>query len=321
MDRKRALDHKLRNLIQSLFLIVGMTLLLALSSRLLLGADFWWLIVITITMAVMMLPHASPYWLLRLYRAKPVHPAQLPQHWHILKELSRRAELPATPDLFWIPSQTLNAFAVGSRQSSAIAITNGLLQVLSDREIAGVLAHEISHIRNHDLRIMTLADLITRTSHLLSVFALLLILFSLPFIISGEVSISLTGLLILSVAPSINALLQLGLSRIREFDADLDAARLTQDPAGLAAALTKIDPQHLNWWHKILLPGYRDRQPSILRSHPDTHERVERLLNLQYKEPAIRPEYLSNGLAHRKNPYPHIIIRKPGRGFFNGNWR
>jgi len=317
MDRQRALNHKIRNLIQSLLLIGGMTLLLALSSLLLLGADYWWSVLFSIVFVLFLLPNASPYWLLRLYRAQPLHPVQLPRHWLILKELSARANLAATPQLFWLPSRTLNAFAVGSSKHSAIAITDGLLQVLSDREMAGVLAHEISHIRNHDLRIMTLADLITRLTHVLSLLAVFIFLLSLPFLLTGQMMISVTGLLILTMAPSVNAMLQLGLSRIREFDADLDAARLTQDPAGLASALSKIDPQHINWWQRIALPGYRDRQPSILRSHPDTRERVERLLRLQQQQPAFAGEELDPG----EHPYPHIIIRKPGRGFFSGTWR
>ena len=81
--------------------------------------------------------------------------------------------------------------------------------------MAGVLAHEISYIRNHDLHIMTIADLITRLTHVLSVIAFLIILLSLPFVITGDFSLSLAGLLILMLAPSINTLLQLGLSRVR----------------------------------------------------------------------------------------------------------
>jgi len=321
MDRQRALHHKARNLLQSLLLIAGMTVLLALSSLLLFGAEYWWAVVIGLILALLLLPNASPYWLLRLYRAQPIHPAQLPRHWSILHELSRRADLAVTPELFWLPSRTLNAFAVGSRSHSAIAITDGLLQVLTDREIAGVLAHEISHIRNHDLRIMTLADLITRLTHVLSVMALFTILLSLPFILTGQVVVSVSGLLVLIIAPSINAILQLGLSSIREFDADLDAAGLTQDPAGLASALSKIDPQHIHWWQRVVMPGYRDRQPSLLRSHPDTRERIERLLRLQPQQPAAGSAILRNEFERNENPYPHIVIRKPGRGFFSGTWR
>ena len=129
MHQQIALDHKLRNVIQSILLIAGMTLLLTISSYLLLGIEFWWIVLISMTIALFALPNASPYWQLKLYRAQPIHPAQLPQQWQILKEISRRAELPKTPEFFWIPIRTLNAFAVGSRSHSAIAITDGLLQI------------------------------------------------------------------------------------------------------------------------------------------------------------------------------------------------
>ena len=129
MHQQIALDHKLRNVIQSILSIAGMTLLLTINSYLLLGDQFWWIVIISLTIALLALPNASPYWLLKMYRAQPIHPAQLPQQWQILKEISRRAELPTTPEFFWIPSRTLNAFAVGSRSHSAIAITDGLLQI------------------------------------------------------------------------------------------------------------------------------------------------------------------------------------------------
>ncbi len=108
---------------------------------------------------------------MRLYRATPV-PRDGSQLSSLVDVLSYRADLPHRPVLHVIPSMTLNAFAAGSAKHSAIAVTEGLLRRLSLREIAGVLAHEMSHIRNNDLWVMGLADLMTRFLQILSYVAL-----------------------------------------------------------------------------------------------------------------------------------------------------
>jgi heat shock protein HtpX len=308
----------LRNLLQSVVLIGGMTLLLALGSRLLFGPDAWWGYLLGVPVMLLILPRVPQQWLLQLYQAQALQPHQAPQLFAILEELVRRADLPHLPRLYWIPSQAMNAFAVGTRANASLALTQGLLERLAPRELAGVLAHEISHIRNNDLRIMALADLITRLTHALALTAGLLILLSLPLALVGQASISLGGLLLLILLPSFNALLQLGLSRVREFDADLDAARLTQDPAGLASALARIEQVQVNWWQRIMLPGYREPQPSVLRSHPSTKERVTRLLQLRGQS-----DYDWNNNPHAPfiNPFQRAVLRRPRHRFFSGTWR
>ena len=318
MDGRQALDHKLKNLLQTILLIVSMSLLLALISRLLFGPDIWvWAIVALIVM-LFTLPSISPWWLLRVYQARPVDPRQSPQIFSILEGVSQRAALPAVPKLYWIPSRTLNAFAVGSRNNSAIAITDGLFRRLIARELAGVMAHEVSHIRNNDLLLMTLADLFTRLTHSLSLVGLFMIFISLPLMMIGQASISLWGMFLLVISPSISALLQLGLSRVREFDADLDAARLTGDPAGLASALAKIDQQTMNVWQRIFMPNYHNQQPSVLRTHPDTATRIERLMALQHGRTAI--PYVTAGREYRRDIYNVPITTKPRHRFIRGIW-
>ncbi|OQX48459.1 MAG: hypothetical protein B0D87_05510, partial [Candidatus Sedimenticola endophacoides] len=178
-------------------------------------------------------------WVLRLYNARPLLPSAAPALSGLTRELARRAGLERVPVLYWIPSRTVNAFSVGSRDDAALALTDGLLRLLSPRELAGVLAHEISHVSNNDMRLMGLADMISRPTHLMSVLGLLLMLLSLPLMMFGMAMFPLSGMLLLLAAPGISALLQLGLSRVREFDADLEAARITGDPRGLASALAK----------------------------------------------------------------------------------
>lgn len=280
MNSRKALDHKLKNLFQTVLLIVSMSLLLAVISRLLLGPDLWLWVIAGLIFMLFTVPGISPRWLLHVYQARLIQPQHSPQVFSILQGISDRAALPRTPRLYWIPSRTLNAFAVGSRNNAAIAITDGLLRTLNPRELAGVIAHEVSHIRNNDLQLMTLADLFTRLTHSLSLLGILIITFTLPLMITTETSISLWGLILLVVSPSISALLQFGLSRVREFDADLDAVRLTGDPRGLASALARIDQQSVNLWQRIIMPNYHNQQPSVLRTHPDTTTRIERLIAL-----------------------------------------
>jgi heat shock protein HtpX len=221
--------------------------------------------------------------LMGMYRARPLDPRNGGSILHIADVLSDRAELPAPPRVYVIPSMTLNAFATGTPQKSIIGVTEGLLRRLTLNELAGVLAHEISHIRNNDLAVMSLADVMTRFTQMLSYLALFLALFNLPAFILGDSEISFTGLLLLYLAPTAGSLIQLALSRTREYDADLEGAGLTGDPASLASALEKLERYQGHFWEDMMLPvpGRRIPTPSLLRSHPLTQERVTRLRALQ----------------------------------------
>ena len=192
-------------------------------------------------------------------------------------------------------------------------MTDGLLRELDPRELVGVLAHEVSHIRNNDLRVMGLADLFSRATGLLSFLGQLLLLLNLPLILIAEVAINWWAIALLVFAPSLSALAQLALSRTREFDADLNAARLTGDPDGLASALRKLEYIQGGWLERIFLPGRRAPQPSVLRTHPATDERVARLAQLKS---APRPEFAAGmrsfdpgrafGAASTRRPRWHI---------------
>jgi heat shock protein HtpX len=149
-----------------------------------------------------------------------------------LRELSARAGLPATPVPHYVPSAVVNAFATGSKQHASIALTDGLLRNLSSRELAGVLAHEVAHIANEDLRVMGLADSVSRLTSLLALMGQIAILLSLPALLVGAAEVNWPGLLLLAASPQLALLAQLGLSRVREFDADRLAAELTGDPQG-----------------------------------------------------------------------------------------
>ncbi len=169
----------------------------------------------------------------------------------------------------YVPSAVVNAFATGSKQKASIALTDGLLRSLSPRELAGVFAHEVAHIANEDLRVMGLADSVSRLTCLLALMGQIAILLSLPALLVGAAEVYWPGLLLLAASPQQALLAQLGLSRVREFDADRLAAELTGDPQGLA----KIERVSRSW-RAWLWPGWGNPEPSCLRTRPATQERA-----------------------------------------------
>jgi len=158
-----------------------------------------------------------------------------------------------------------------------VAITDGMLRALTLRELAGVLAHEISHLRNRDTWVMGLADAMNRLTRVLSFVGLFLLLISVPWMLMGGQGFPWLGALLLMFAPTIGGLLQLALSRTREYDADLDAAGITGDPEGLVQALEKLERRQGRFWEEIVMPGSKMPIPEMLRTHPPTEERVARL--------------------------------------------
>jgi heat shock protein HtpX len=205
--------------------------------------------------------------------------------------------VPRSIPMHLVPSSMLNAFAVGRRGDSAIAVTDGLIRSLTLRELAGVLAHEVSHIAHEDLRVMAFADMVARYTSFMSTFGIFTLFINIGFVAGGyEVQVPWLAVLVLVLSPTIGSLLQLALSRTREFDADLGAAMLTGDPDGLASALIKLDRAQARHWEAMMLPGGRIPDPSILRTHPATPERVARLMALKdHPDGAQVPIFASTG--------------------------
>jgi heat shock protein HtpX len=280
MDRSTLAAHKLGNAIQSLLLVGTLALLLGLLAWILGGPPFVMLALAGVAFLYLANPVASPRLVMSLYRGRLVTPREAPDLYELIVELARRAELPRVPRLYYLPSRVMNAFATGTREDSSVAVSDGLLRGLTMRELAGVLAHEVSHIANGDLQVMAFADTVSRIAGVLSLAGQLLLLLSLPMIAVGGAEVPWVAILALLLAPSLSALVQLALSRNREYDADLGAAELTGDPAGLALALDKLERVGGRFWEQILLPGRRVPEPSLLRTHPDTRERVDRLMEL-----------------------------------------
>lgn len=223
--------------------------------------------------------------ILQAVGARPLSPYENGRFYNIATELARRAKLSHVPKLYYVNNQSRNAFTVGDKDKAAIAFSFGLLRTLNERELVGVMAHEISHIRNGDLNMMQLSDLITRYSGALSLLAQFLIVFFLPLaIIAGQMQIffALLGLVLL---PLINQLLQQALSRTREYHADLGAVELTGDPISLASALQKLEQSQQSFLAQLFgLKHRRQVQNSLLQSHPVTQERIDRLLAMANKQ-------------------------------------
>ncbi|MEM1221038.1 MAG: zinc metalloprotease HtpX [Bacteroidota bacterium] len=219
------------------------------------------------------------HWIMRMYRARRLSYYEAPQVFEQVRLISQRAGLDQVPSIYYLPSRAMNAFATGTQNDTAVAVTSGLVQSLNQRELNGVLAHEISHIQNKDLDWGRLAMILNRMTRLFAFMGQILLIINLPLFFMGEDPFSWTAILLLILAPYMATMLQLAISRTRELDADLQAVRLTNDPMGLASALERIE-----WLNKGGMGQYfrpvRDRMrqiPSWLRTHPTTKERVKRL--------------------------------------------
>ena len=185
LDPRQQARHKLRNGLHSALLIGGMGLLVTLCAWLIAGLPG---VVLTVALGAAGLAagsQASPGLVLRLFRARPLPHRELEAVHAVTAELAARAGLSVVPRLFYIPSPTLNAFSVGRTDDAAIAVTSGLLQRLTLRELAGVLAHEVSHIANNDMWIMGLADMISRLTRSMSFAGIVLLFINLPLALTG----------------------------------------------------------------------------------------------------------------------------------------
>lgn len=289
MDAGRAQTHRLTNTLQSLVLLGGMGVLLLLLGYTLAGAIGAWLAAGVGLLTLILSPRIAPSVIMRLYGGRPIEWGELPEVQKALTTLSERAGLSTPPTLYYVPTRMMNAFTVGQPTKAAIGVTDGLLRAMSFRELTGVLAHEVSHLMNNDLRVMTLADVVSRMTASLSHLGQILLFINLPMYILGGASIPWIGVLLLLAAPLASTLLQLALSRQREFDADLGAYALTGDARGLASALAKMERYQHRLIDMLALPGRRVPDPSMLRTHPNSDERVRRLLELEGMEVGERP--------------------------------
>lgn len=295
--------HALTNWLQTMWLVGVLIGIGALAGYVLFGEQGLWLSLAAMLFALLLEPVASARLTLALYRARPLAAREAPWLWSVVARLAARAGLPVVPALYRIPDAAINAFAVGSRRRPAIAVTEGMLARLDSRELVAVLAHETAHIAHDDLRVMNLADYVGRLTSLLSAVGIALLVMLFPDWLGGEIELPWAGLLVLMLSPYLALLAQLGLSRVREHDADLAAAEYTGDPEALASALQRIEHDLRRW--RWLIPG-GGTQPSWLRTHPATAERIRRLRALAGR---ALPRFVSDSKAAAVVP-AHGALRR-----------
>lgn len=238
-----------------------------------------------IALVFALLLNFGSYWfsssiVLKMYRAKPAE--ETSKLYLLTAELAKKANLPM-PKVYIIPSAQANAFATGrSPKHAAVAATTGILQLLSDEELKGVLAHELAHIKNRDTLIATIAATIAGVISYLATMAQWAALFGLR----DDDGASIVQMLVLAIlTPILATIIQLAISRSREFLADARGAKIAGSGLPLADALVKLshdsNPMQLGTQATASLfisnPMKGKRFFSLLSTHPDTAERVRRL--------------------------------------------
>ncbi|MGF1673689.1 MAG: M48 family metalloprotease [Rivularia sp. (in: cyanobacteria)] len=234
---------------------------------------------------------------LAAYRAQPVSSSEAPGLYRMVERLSARANIP-TPRIYIVPSSNANAFATGrDPENAAVAVTQGILNILPEEELEGVLAHELTHIINRD----TLTQAVSATIAGAISFLAQMVSYSLWFgggnSRDGNRGGNILGILLtVTLAPLAASVIQLAISRTREFSADAGAAKLTGNPRALARALQRLEvtakqmPMQANPAFEPLLiinPLSGEFLGNLFRTHPSTEARVEALLELERQLPTI----------------------------------
>ena len=272
--------QKAKNFLRTTGLFLGMLALMLALGYTFLGTVGLFYAGIFSVIALFMSSRVSSKMIMRFQGGRPLQPHEAPQLTRLIERISQRAELDTVPRLYYIPNGALNAFATGSKNDPAIAITHGLLSRMDLRELSGVLAHELSHIRNNDLQLKSMVNIFSRLTRLFSFMGQLLLFINLPLFLMGQAPFSWVAILLLLVAPLLSALMMTAFSRTREYEADLEAARLTGDPNALADALEKLDYYNQGGLVRLLQPNRSVKVPNVLRSHPETKDRVKRLRDM-----------------------------------------
>jgi heat shock protein HtpX len=233
------------------------------------------------------------YWfsdkmVLKMYNAQEVDETSAPQFYRMVAELAQKAELPM-PRVYLIQEDAPNAFATGRNpQHAAVAATTGILRILNERELRGVMAHELAHVKHRDILISTISATMAGAISMLANFAMM---FG-GRDGEGRPANPIAGILVMLLAPMAAGLIQMAISRAREFEADRGGAEISGDPAALASALQKIHnvargiPMEAAERHPetaqmmIMNPLSGGGLRGLFSTHPSTEERVEKLMAL-----------------------------------------
>lgn len=243
-----------------------------------------------IALAIAAAMNVYAYWfsdtaVLKMYNAQQVDESSAPQFYRMVRELAQNAQLPM-PKVYIIDEAQPNAFATGrDPEHAAVAATTGIMRILSERELRGVMAHELSHVKHRDTLICTISATIAGAISAIAQFGML---FS-----GGDRERNVhpaVAILIMILAPIAAMLIQMAISRSREFEADRAGAEISGDPVALAAALKKIHDyahqipmgtaeQHPETAHMMIInPLSAGGIKGLFSTHPDTEERIARLM-------------------------------------------
>lgn len=241
---------------------------------------------VVIALVVSALMNFGSYWfsdsiVLKMYDARPVTRAEAPFLYEAVETLATTASLPV-PKIYIIPSETPNAFATGRNENHAVvAVTSSLLKMMNKDEVEGVLAHELSHIKHKDILISTMAATIASAVVMLSRWSMFF---------SDDDGGVISAIAVAIVAPVAATLVQMAISRSREYEADAGSARITGNPQALANALMKLSdmavrkPLNANpaTAHMFIVnPLSGGSIMSLFSTHPPVEKRVARLLAMK----------------------------------------
>ncbi len=238
------------------------------------------------------------YWfsdsmVLRMYQAQEVDMATAPQFYAMVQELAKRADLPM-PRVYLIDEAAPNAFATGRNpEHAAVAATTGILRVLSERELRGVMAHELAHVKHRDILLSTISATMAGAISALANFAM----FFSGRDEEGNPTNPIARIAVAILAPIAASLIQMAISRAREFEADRGGAEISGDPQALATALDKIHRYSANVpfaaaeahpetaQMMIMNPLSASTLANLFSTHPATEERIARLMEMARSNP------------------------------------
>jgi len=275
------------NTFKTAFLLTALTLLLMFVGRVFGGQNGMLIALVFAAVLNFVSYFFSDKIALAMYRAKPVTPEELPRAYQAVERLTQKIGIPM-PKIYVIPSDSPNAFATGRNPNNAsVAVTQGILGLLNDEELEGVLAHELGHVRNRDILISSIAATIAGAITYLAEIARWGMIFGgYDRDRNDRGGGGFAAVLMLILAPLAAALIQLAVSRSREYQADETGAHFTGNPYALASALAKLDayskrlplqatPSTAHLF--IIQPFLGMSLGNLFSTHPPTAKRIERL--------------------------------------------